>query len=86
MPQAYAAAPAYAEPAPSDGDAPIYYDEPAPVYGARYYGPAPAYYGAPYYGPNFVGPAIGLGIGYWIGSTWHHGYRYGGYYGGRHWH
>jgi uncharacterized protein YcfJ len=85
-PQAYAGAPAYAEPAPSDGDAPIYYDEPAPVYGARYYGPAPAYYGAPYYAPSFIGPAIGLGIGYWIGSTWHHGYRYGGYYGGHHWH
>src|SRR6478672_11758833 len=82
---AYAAAPAYSEPAPGYGDAPVYYDDPAPVYPARYYAPAPAYYGAPYYAP-FVAPAIGLGIGYWIGSTWHRGYSYGGYHGGRRWH
>jgi len=49
---------------------------------------APAYYGAPYYAPNLVGPAIGLGVGYLIGSTWYrggYGYRHGGYHG-RHWH
>ena len=86
VPQAYAAAPAYSEPAPSyGGDAPLYYDEPAPVYPARY-APAPAYYGTPYYAPAIVGPAIGIGIGYWIGSSWHRGYRYGGYHGGRRWH
>jgi uncharacterized protein YcfJ len=71
---AYGDAPTYTESPPAYGEsAPAYYDyAPAPVY----YG-GPAYYGAPYY----VGPAIGLGIGYWIGSTWHSGYR-GGY---RHW-
>jgi len=85
VPPAYAAAPAYTEAAPSYGDAPMYYDDAAPVYPGRYYAPAPAYYGAPYYGPGLIAPAIGLGIGYWIGSTWHHGYSHG-YYGGRHWH
>ena len=81
VPPAYAAAPAYSEPAPRDGDAPVYYDDPAPVYPARYYAPAPAYYGAPYYAP-IAAPAIGVGIGYWIGSTWHRGYYGGGYHGG----
>ena len=67
----------------------MYYDQAAPVYPAGYYAAAPGYYGAPYYGPNLIGPAIGLGVGYWIGSTWYrggYGYRHGGYYGGRHWH
>lgn len=68
--------PTYVERAPSYA----YYDEPAPV---SYYAPAPVYYGPGAY----VGPAIiGAGIGYWVGSSWHRGYRHG-YYGGRgHWH
>ena len=63
--------PAYVESAPSYS----YYDQ-APV---PYYAPAPVYYGPGAY----VGPAIiGAGIGYWVGSSWHRGYRHG-YYGGR---
>lgn len=70
---------------PAYADTPTYTESP-PAYlesGPGYYAPAPVYYGGPaYYGaPYYVGPAIGLGIGYWIGSTWHRGYR-GGY---RHW-
>jgi uncharacterized protein YcfJ len=65
---------------PGYADAPTYTESP-PVYvesGPGYYGPAPVYYGGPaYYGaPYYVGPAIGLGVGYWIGSTWHRGYRH----------
>lgn len=68
-------------------DAPTYGESP-PVYvdsGPGYYAPAPVYYGGPaYYGPNYIAPAaIGLGIGYWVGSTWHRGYRPG--WGYHHW-
>ena len=65
VPPAYAQAePSYSESAPS-----YYYDAPP-----AYYAPAPAYYSAPYY----VAPAaIGLGIGYWVGRSWHRGYRPG---------
>ena len=77
VPPAYVeeARPTYVESAPSYS----YYDQ-APV---SYYAPAPVYYGPGAY----VGPAIiGAGIGYWVGSSWHRGYRHG-YYGGRgHWH
>ncbi len=79
-PASYGAVPpaTYAQAAPSYSEAPpTYYDAPA-----QYYAPAPAYYSAPYY----VAPAaIGLGIGYWIGSTWHRGYGYG-WHGHRGWH
>ena len=81
--------PAYAQAAPSYSEAPpTYYDAP-PAYAdapPAYYGPAPAYYSAPYSPAYYVAPAaIGLGIGYWIGNTWHRGYR-GGWHGhrGRH--
>ena len=76
------APPVYVESAPTYyAQAPVYYGSPA------YYAPAPAYYGGPaYYTPNYVAPVIGLGIGYWIGSTWNRGYR-GGFGGGYHrWH
>jgi uncharacterized protein YcfJ len=76
VPPAYAqAAPSYSEVAPTYYDAaPAYYDAPD-----AYYAPAPAYYSAPYY----IAPAaIGLGIGYWVGSSWHRGFR-GGWHGGR---
>jgi len=80
VPPAYAkAAPSYSEPAPALYDAAPAYYAPAPV---SYYAPGPAYYPAPYY----VAPAaVGLGIGYWIGSTWHRGYHGGhraGWHGG----
>ena len=67
--------PAYVESAPSYS----YYEQ-AP---AAYYAPAPVYYGPGAY----VGPAIiGAGLGYWVGRTWHRGYRHGGHYGGHgHW-
>jgi hypothetical protein len=73
------AAPSYSAAPPTYYDAPAAYDTPP-----AYYGPAPAYYSAPYY----VAPAaIGLGIGYWIGNTWHRGYRHGyGWHGHRGWH
>jgi uncharacterized protein YcfJ len=60
-PATYAdAAPGYAAPG---------YDAPPPAYYG--YGPTPAYYGpAPYY----VGPAIG--IGFYGGYGWRHGYRH----------
>jgi uncharacterized protein YcfJ len=63
----------YAEVAPSYSDAPVYYDA-APAY----YAPAPVYYPAPYYSaPYYVAPAaIGFGIGYWAGHSWHRGYRH----------
>ena len=70
-PDTYAAVPpAYAE------TAPIVVDDPAPVYytyGAprTVYAP-PVVYPAPYY----VAPAIGFGIGYWAGHSWHRGYRH----------
>ena len=76
------AAPSYSAAPPTYYDAPAAYDAP-PVY----YGAAPAYYPAPYSSvPYYVAPAaIGLGIGYWIGNTWHRGYRYG-WHGHRGWH
>jgi uncharacterized protein YcfJ len=51
--------------------APPAYADPAYVQSApAYYAPAPVYYGpAPYY----VGPAIG--VGFYGGYGWHHGYR-----------
>ena len=72
----------YAQAAPSYSETPpTYYDAPAP-----YYAPAPVYYTAPYSAPYYVAPAaIGLGIGYWIGNTWHRGYRHG-WHGHRGWH
>jgi uncharacterized protein YcfJ len=87
-PTSYGAVPpAYADAAPSYSDSPPAYYDAAPVYSDGYYAPAPAYYGRPYYGaPYYVAPAIGLGIGYWVGSSWHRGYRHGYYGGGRHWH
>jgi uncharacterized protein YcfJ len=70
--------PAYVQPAPRYVEAPTTtYYEAAPAY----YAPAPVYYSAPYY----VAPAaIGLGIGYWVGRTWHRGYRPGWHGGPRH--
>jgi uncharacterized protein YcfJ len=84
VPPAYADAPAYVESPPTYYErAPAAYYAPAPVY----YAPAPAYYGYGYGPGAYVGPAlIGAGIGFWLGNTWHRGYR-GGYYGGRgRWH
>jgi uncharacterized protein YcfJ len=78
-PASYAAVPpAVTQAAPTYSDVPsTYYDTPP-----AYYGPAPAYYAAPYSPAYYVAPAaIGLGIGYWLGNTWHRGYR-GGYRGG----
>ena len=75
VPPAYADAPAYVQSQPA-------YVEQAPAYYAP--APAPVYYGSPgYYAPNYIAPVVGLGIGYWIGSTWHRGYR-GGYGRGYH--
>jgi uncharacterized protein YcfJ len=86
-PRTYGAVPpAYAEAAPSYSDSPPAYYDDAPVYPAGYYAAAPYYVGPSYASPYYVGPAIGLGIGYWIGSTWHRGYRRGYYGGGRRWH
>ena len=95
VPPAYADAPQYSESPPAYvesapayyGAAPAYYGAAPAYYGAApvYYGAAPVYYGGPaYYGSNYIAPVVGLGIGYWIGSTWHRGYRggYGGGYGG----
>jgi uncharacterized protein YcfJ len=68
-PPASYADPGYAGPPPSS------YYAPGPAYyapGPAYYAPAPAYYAAPYY----VGPTIG--IGFYGGYGWHHGYH-------RHW-
>jgi uncharacterized protein YcfJ len=79
-PQSYGAVPpAYAQAAPSYGEAPPAYYDDAPAY----YAPAPAYYSSyPYY----IAPAaIGVGIGYWVGRTWHRGYR-PAWHGGHHWH
>ena len=79
-PASYGAVPpAYAQAAPSYSETPpAYYDTPP-----AYYGPAPVYYSTPYAAPYYVAPAaIGLGIGYWMGSTWHRGYR-GGWHGHR---
>jgi uncharacterized protein YcfJ len=69
------------------GAAPPPYTEPAPVYSAApvaYYPvPARVYYPAPVACPalDYVGPAIGFGMGYGAGRSW--GYH-GRYY--RHWH
>ena len=86
----------YGAVAPTYAEAPLYSESPPPVYAdsaPAYYAPAPVYYGGPaYYAPNYnyIAPVVGLGIGYWIGSTWHRGYRGGyggGYHGGYHrWH
>ena len=79
-PASYGAVPpAYTQAAPSYSETPpAYYDTPP-----AYYGPAPVYYSTPYAAPYYVAPAaIGLGIGYWMGSTWHRGYR-GGWHGYR---
>ncbi len=78
VPPAYAQAPSYSEVPPTYyDDAPAYY-APAPEYYSGYSG-----YAAPYY---FAPAAIGLGIGYWIGHTWHRGYRSGWHGGYRGWH
>ena len=77
--------PAYAQAAPSYGEVPPTYYDDAPAY----YAPAPVYYSgyAGYAAPYYVAPAaIGLGIGYWVGRTWHSGYRYGWHGGYRGWH
>ncbi len=87
--------PAYAQAAPGYSEMPHTYYDDAPAY----YPPAPAYYSAPYYSapyysapyysaPYYVAPAaIGLGIGYWVGRSWHRGgYAPGWHGGGRHWH
>jgi uncharacterized protein YcfJ len=62
-------------------EAPTYYST-TPA--TTYYEPAPVYYTHP---GNYIAPVvIGAGIGYWMGSTWHRGYRHGGSHGGhRHW-
>jgi uncharacterized protein YcfJ len=81
-PQAYdAVPPAYAQAAPSYTEvAPTYYDA-APAY----YSPAPVYYSSPYPASYYVAPAaIGIGLGYWVGRTWHRGYR-SGWHGHRGW-
>ena len=72
VPPAYAqAAPSYS--APSYGEAPSTYYDAAPAY----YAPAPVYYTG-YSAPYYIAPAaIGVGIGYWVGRTWHRGYRPG---------
>ena len=71
----------YAQAAPSYSEAPsASYDAPP-----AYYGPAPVYYSAPYSAPYYVAPAaIGVGIGYWLGNTWHRGHRHG-WHGHRGW-
>ncbi len=92
VPPAYADAPAYVQSPPVYVESPPVYVESAPAYYApapayyapapAYYAPAPVYYDSPgYYAPNYIAPVVGLGLGYWIGSTWHRGYR-GGYRGG----
>ncbi len=81
-PQSYGAVPpAYAQAAPSYNEvAPAYYDD-APAY----YSPAPVYYSSPYPASYYVAPAaIGIGLGYWVGRTWHRGYR-SGWQGHRGW-
>jgi len=79
----------YAQTAPSYSEVPpAYYDASPAYYDASpgYYAPAPVYYSAPYSAPYYVAPAaIGLGIGYWVGRTWHAGYRHG-WHGHRGWH
>jgi len=79
----------YAQTAPSYSEVPpAYYDASPAYYDASpgYYAPAPVYYSAPYSAPYYVAPAaIGLGIGYWVGRTWHAGYRHGSH-GHRGWH
>jgi uncharacterized protein YcfJ len=81
-PAGYAAVPpAYGQAAPSYSDVPsTYYDA-----GPAYYAPAPVYYSG-YSAPYYIAPAaIGLGIGYWVGRTWHRGYRSGWHGGYRGW-
>ena len=70
VPPAYDTPSGAFEPAPPDDR------EPSP-YG-YYYGapaPAPVYYYSP--GATIAPVIIGAGFGYWIGSTWHRGYRSG---------
>ena len=79
----------YAQTAPSYSEVPPAYYDASPAYyegSPAYYAPAPVYYSTPYAAPYYVAPAaIGLGIGYWVGRTWHSGYRYG-WHGHRGWH
>ena len=79
----------YAQTAPSYSEVPPAYYDAAPAYydaSPGYYAPAPVYYSAPYSAPYYVAPAaIGLGIGYWVGRTWHAGHR-NGWHGHRGWH
>ena len=60
---------------------PATYSDASPAYAAPgyavappgYYGPEPVYYGpAPYY----YGPTIGIGLGFYGGYGWRHGYRH----------
>lgn len=84
-PTSGAVPPAYAQAAPSYSEVPPAYYDAAPAYYERGYAPAPVYYSAPYSAPYYVAPAVvGLGIGYWIGNTWHRGYRSGWH--GHRWH
>ena len=72
-------APSYVESPTSYAPAPAAYYPAAP---ATYYAPAPVYYNP----ASIIAPVvIGAGIGYWIGNTWHRGYRHGGWHGGRRW-
>ena len=76
-PAAYSAVPpAYTEPAYSE---PSYVESPPAYYGSgpAYYAPAPAYYAPAPYSPYYYGPPA-IGIGFYGGYGWHHGYR--------HWH
>jgi uncharacterized protein YcfJ len=76
-PASYGAVPpAYGDVSPAYGDvAPDVYDA-APVY--YNYGAPRAYYQPPvvYSAPYVIGPAIGFGLGYWAGHSWHRGYRH----------
>ena len=85
-PASYGAVPpAYAQAAPSYREVPPAYYDAAPAY----YDAAPAYYDlrrCTIRRPYYVAPAaIGLGIGYWVGRTWHRGYRSGWHGGHRGW-
>ena len=78
------AAPVESYSPPAVYDAPPTYSEPSSGYyeqAPAYYAPAPVVYGPSY---GYVAPAVvGLGVGYWVGRTWHRGYYRGGY--GHHW-
>jgi uncharacterized protein YcfJ len=72
------APPDYAGPPATYSNASPAYSDPAYASPPGYYAPAPVYYGygpAPYY---YVGPALGIGIGFYGGYGWRHGYY-------RHW-